>query len=388
MRIGIVGAGIAGLATAAFLARDGHAVEVLERAERPSPMGAGLLLQPPGARVLAELGVLEGVAAVASRITRLEARTPGGRTLLDLDYGLLAPGLHGLGLARAAIWSAVLGAAERSGAVLMPGRSVAHVRDGEAPVARLENGEERTYDLLLVAAGTHTALRAAAQSRLYPWGCLWTTVALPPDWPGHVLGQRCVGTGVMLGVPPTGVAEGRCIGALYWSVRNDRMASWHRAPLADWHAAVARAWPEAEALVADLPREALNHATYRDVWADPPHGQRVLLIGDAAHGTSPQLGQGTTQALRDAVALRDALRAEGPVPDRLRAYWAMRRGRTAYYRRASRALTPVFQSALPGLGALRDVFAGPVGRIGFVRRQALLTLVGAKTGVWSADPVG
>jgi 2-polyprenyl-6-methoxyphenol hydroxylase-like FAD-dependent oxidoreductase len=96
----------------------------------------------------------------------------------------------------------------------------------------------------------------------------------------------------------------------------------------------------------------------------------------------------TTQALRDAVALRDALRADGPVPNRLRAYWAARRARTAYYRRASRALTPMFQSALPGLGTLRDVFAGPVGRIGFVRRQALLTLTGAKTGVWSAEAVG
>jgi hypothetical protein len=48
-------------------------------------------------------------------------------------------------------------------------------------------------------------------------------------------------------------------------------------------------------------------------------------------------------------------------------------------------LTPVFQSALPGLGTLRDLFAGPVGRLPFVRRQALLTLAGLKDGLWRAD---
>ena len=62
MRIGIVGAGTAGLAAAALLARAGHAVEVLERAPDPGPVGAGLLLQPTGMAVLERLGVLDEVA--------------------------------------------------------------------------------------------------------------------------------------------------------------------------------------------------------------------------------------------------------------------------------------------------------------------------------------
>ncbi len=389
MKIGIVGAGIAGLATAAFLARDGHAVEVLERAPHPVPLGAGLLLQPPGARVLGELGVLDAVAATASRITRLEARTTRGRALLDLDYGRLGPGSHGLGLQRAAIWSALLGAAAAAGADLRPGTAVAAVRDGAAGAAAVtEDGSAFAYDLLVVAAGTHTALRAARASRLYPWGCLWATVPLPDDWPDDVLGQRCAGTAVMLGVLPTGTLPGTRVAALYWSLRNDRIAAWREAPMADWRDAVARAWPAAEPLVAGLGWEAVGHATYRNVWLDPPHGSRLLVLGDAAHGTSPQLGQGTTQALRDAAALRDALRDGGTVTDGLGRYWAARRGRTAYYRQASRVLTPVFQSGIPGLGAARDLLAGPVGRLGLVRRQSLLTLVGAKTGVWEAEATG
>ncbi|NKC30962.1 FAD-dependent oxidoreductase, partial [Falsiroseomonas selenitidurans] len=152
-----------------------------------------------------------------------------------------------------------------------------------------------------------------------------------------------------------------------------------------WHNAAARAWPEIEPLVRHLEHGDLEHATYRDVWAAPPYDRRVVLVGDAAHGTSPQLGQGTTQALRDAEALAEALSGPGDLAAQLAAYWQARRRRTAYYRLASRALTPAFQSGIPGLGWLRDRLAGPIGRWSPVRNQALLTLAGLKDGLFSSD---
>ena len=48
LSIGIVGAGPAGLAAALFLARSGHDVEIVERFEKPAPLGSGLLMQPTG----------------------------------------------------------------------------------------------------------------------------------------------------------------------------------------------------------------------------------------------------------------------------------------------------------------------------------------------------
>ena len=55
-KIAIAGAGIGGLAAAAFLARDGHKVSVFDQFDAPRPVGAGLILQETGLTILGELG--------------------------------------------------------------------------------------------------------------------------------------------------------------------------------------------------------------------------------------------------------------------------------------------------------------------------------------------
>ena len=371
MRIAVIGAGLAGLSAASMLARDGHRVEVIERAVKPEPMGAGLLLQPPGIAILDRMGALAAVADSAARITGIECRTVGGRKVLDVDYADLGPAWHGLGLTRPAIWSSLMGSAVKAGADIQPGRAVTAI-------------EELTHDLVVIAAGAHSSLWRSPRthkSTLYGWGCLWATVPLPSGWQHHLLQQRVRGTRKMVGVLPLG----RDVAALYWSLRNDQGEAWRQQPLQQWVDEVGSIYPEAGQMVAGLAREELTHATYRDVWADPPHHGRIVVIGDAAHGTSPQLGQGTTQALRDALALTEALRGDQPLAAQLEGYWQDRKRRTRYYRHASRVLTPLFQSNWPLLGTMRDLFAGPVGKIPYVRRQAVLTVAGVKTGLFSSD---
>src|SRR4029077_14505030 len=108
----------------------------------------------------------------------------------------------------------------------------------------------------------------------------------------------------------------------------------------------------------------LTLASYYDVSMPRWHaslrsrGAGLVLLGDCAHATSPQLGQGCNLALCDAAALADALAETSGAPTdvaaALDAYTHARRAHLDFYQLATRALTPVFQSDYTPLGFARD----------------------------------
>jgi len=82
---------------------------------------------------------------------------------------------------------------------------------------------------------------------------------------------------------------------------------------------------------------------------------RVTLAGDAAHLATPFLGQGTGQALEDAVELARAVAAGGPTPASLRAYEAVRLPLAAVVQEGSVALAKAV--AAGGRAGERDWYA-------------------------------
>src|SRR5688572_23986745 len=100
--IAVAGCGIAGLAAALLLRRNGHHVIIYERFAEPRPLGSGLMLQPTGLAVLAELGLAAEIAACSAPIVRIHGRNRLGETVLDARYADLGmPGACGLGIHRA-----------------------------------------------------------------------------------------------------------------------------------------------------------------------------------------------------------------------------------------------------------------------------------------------
>ena len=88
LKIAIIGCGIGGLASALFLTRQGHAVTLFERFERPSPVGSGLVIQPVGQDVLAEIGCLDAVQSKGARIySMLGIESGTRRSVLQVGYG-------------------------------------------------------------------------------------------------------------------------------------------------------------------------------------------------------------------------------------------------------------------------------------------------------------
>ena len=387
MRIAVVGCGTAGAASALLLAEHGHAVELLERVTDPAPVGAGLLLQPTGLAVLAHLGLRDAVVAGGARVERLHGETAGGRVVMDLSYEVAAPGLFGLGVHRGALFSALAGALPGRGVEMRTGTHISGVeRAGDLPLLRDADGRLRgPYDLVVAADGARSTLRRTTRlcrsDRRYPWGALWAILDDPDGRFDGVLAQVYRGTTAMIGFLPTGRRQV----SLFWSVRCSEGERWPAPGLEALKHAMRGLTEKVDPLLDQLndPGQVL-FAAYRDVrmpgrW----HEGRVVLVGDAGHAMSPQLGQGANLALLDAWTLARSLDERAGVHAALALYSARRRAHLRFYSIASRWLTPLFQADREALGAPRDLLLHPAARIPWLGRQMVTTLAGAKTGPFS-----
>lgn len=387
MKIAIIGSGISGLASAALLARDGHTVSVFERFDAPRPLGAGLLLQPSGLEALDAMGLREAAQARGAHVTRLIGRTPKGRTVLDLRYADGRPGDNGVGIHRASLFNLLHVTALQTPIDWRTGQGVRALHDLEAqPQLEFETGEKsEPFDLVIAADGSHSTLRRqicpTARDPVYPWGAMWAILPDPDGRRDGMLDQVYRGCGVMIGLLPVGDnpadPEGRSGVSFFWSLRRDAMPDWHEDGLDAFKTRVRALWPRAADVIDPVTdANVFAEAHYRDCVCPSWRRGKAVLIGDAAHGMSPQLGQGANLALCDALSLARQLKDDAPVVHALKGFEAERKPVARYYTLMSRALTPVFQSSSTIIGVLRDAVMGLSCRLPVIRNWMGWTLVG------------
>ena len=389
LEIGIVGCGIAGQAAASFLADAGHVVTLLERFEQPQAVGAGLLLQPTGLSVLRALGLQPEAIAAGARIDGILGENQWSVRVIDLDYGDLHPAAFALGIGRAPLFDLLHRRVLAAGARLVTGVEIVDVEREGARAVALDRKARRhgPFDLLVVADGTNSSLRQRvfprARAPVYPWGCIWATV---PDIRAFgaqgLLRQRFFGTTAMLGVLP--VAFDRL--TLFWSLPTPELQADRPLDLEAMRRKAVALWPDVAPIVERAVAAcAFTRATYRHVslprWSDGP----ILFIGDAAHGTSPQLGQGANLGLLDAHALGRSLADAADVPQALERFAARRGPSNRFYGTASHLLTPFFQSHHDLLAIPRDLLLHRACVTPPVRRVLAGALAGLRRGWWSAD---
>ena len=367
-----------------MLADSGHAVTIFERFAEPRPIGAGLLLQPTGLAVLRALGLADEAMARGARVDGLEGRTHRGRSVLELAYADLHPKAHGVGILRSVLFELLHQRLLRSATHLRVGSEIVDVVRQQTTASVVDRGGSvhGPFDLVVVADGAHSTLRQrlmpAARAPLYPWGCIWATV---PDLAGigaaHLLRQRVRGTTEMMGLLP--VAEGQL--TMYWSVPVDRLAPGQPIDLVAWRRTATALWPEAAAIVDHAASvDSFSRATYRHVALPSWHDGPIVLIGDAAHGTSPQLGQGANLGLLDAHALARSIAESEDLAAALALLARRRDGPVRFYRQASHLLTPFFQSHASTLGIMRDAFMGMSCHLPGMRGLMASTLAGTRRG--------
>ncbi len=369
LNIAIVGYGTAGQALAILLSRDGHAVQVFERAPQPGPVGAGLLLQPTGLQILWEMGLLPAALAHGAPVRRLYGETPGGRGVMDMRYRGLDARLFGLGMQRGALFSLLAEAWAGAGQVHR-GTRIEKVDEDSGHVLDEHGRRHGPFDLVVAADGAASQLRrqvaATHIDRVYPWGALWCLLPRG-DWPWpDELRQRYLAARKMIGLLPVGTRPGDEVPRLsfFWSLPTCDFDAWHARGLQAWLREVTALWPQVAArLEGVIDGAQLARASYRDAVLPRWHRGRLVLAGDAAHAMSPQLGQGVNMALMDALALRDALRQESRTEAALARYQRQRRAHVSIYHFWSRWLTPLFQSERDAVAKARDLVFLPLGRL-------------------------
>ncbi len=341
MRVIVAGAGIGGLSAAIALQRAGHDVVVLEQAPRIEAVGAGITLFANAMIALDRLGVGEAVAATGTPASRSAILTSRGRVLAELPADLLegAVAVH-----RADLQGVLAQAAAECEISL--GVEVASVeQDAERVVARAADGTAHSGDLLIGADGLNSVVRGAVAEAAprYAGYTAWRGVSRVIIEPGRL--TESWGIGERFGLVDIGG------GRTYWFATKNaaegepdepdgrkaevtrRFSSWH-APIA----AVADAAPEDAIL--------RNDVYFLEPLRRWSRG-RIVLLGDAAHATTPGVGQGAAQAIEDAVVLADRLAGGRDLTSALREYESARRRRVKRVLKLSRRADRAAQLASP-----------------------------------------
>jgi 2-polyprenyl-6-methoxyphenol hydroxylase-like FAD-dependent oxidoreductase len=331
-RVLIVGGGIAGLALAPMLARTGVEVEVVERERAWRPAGTGMYLPGNAARALRALGLEAQVASRAVEIARQRFYDHHGRLLCEVDVaGLWAAVGPCLALHRAELHALLR---EAAGEVpIRIGLAVERLAQRDRAVSvDFSDGTSGAYDLVVGADGIHSAVRRLAFEPTAvprPVGQIgWRFLApRPPElttW-SVMLGRRTA----FLTIP---IDDDRvyCYCDVVSPPDHDTPERGPAQPLSELFVEFA---DPAATLFEELDAAADIHvSTIEEVILDRWARERVVLIGDAAHATSPNMAQGAAMALEDALVLTNCLHRIPAIPDAIAAFEARRRPRTDWVR--------------------------------------------------------
>ncbi|HET9516394.1 MAG TPA: NAD(P)/FAD-dependent oxidoreductase [Actinoplanes sp.] len=356
----VVGAGMAGLATAGALARSGWQVTLLERAERVSAGPTALVLWGNGMRALQALDPNAGWAGIAAPLPDGGVRRPDGHWLVQPRPRALsvpAPTVVHLEDLHDAL---IAGLGDRVD--IRTGVTVDNVRVGRGhrPVVSAA-GARFEADLLVAADGIDSVIRrrlapeaSAVGSGVAAWQAVVPGFRVPVLSPDQALGGETLGAGYRFVSMPLGErAAGQ--GGVYW-VATAAGAARPESPatqlallrrwFASWHAPIGALLDATrpQDLVPQEVRE-LRPLPRAYGFVSGPGG--VVLIGDAAHAMPHHLGQGACLTFEDVATLRSMVADVQPGPAlvaAVQAYSRSRRPRTAAVVRQTRRMSAVVQA--------------------------------------------
>jgi 2-polyprenyl-6-methoxyphenol hydroxylase-like FAD-dependent oxidoreductase len=318
----IIGAGIAGPTTAIFLKQAGIDAEVFEAWPYATGIGGGLQIAPNGMHVLSEIGLADELVRRGSIAESFDFHSQSGARLGSVNQNMQArfrqPAVN---MCRATLNEALINKAWCENVALYFEKRLIAIEDrADRPVvAHFADGTTAEGDFIIGADGVHSALRAHVipdgptpfDTGLIGFGGFVPRAVLA-DTP---IGQRVettfgksgfFGYGFCSPDPADGVMwwstqpSHRIDAAAYRAMSQDAIKQHLKNFHAGWHDPIPQILDAAENIVVSATLDVATLPT----WSRG----RALLIGDAAHATSPHAGQGASLALEDALRLGRMMR--------------------------------------------------------------------------------
>lgn len=324
----VVGGGVGGLTLASSLSRRGISCEIAEINSDWSVQGIGIALQGPTLRALDTIGVIDRCLAVGWGITALEV----GDVNCNVTDAVPMPRLLGedypavMGIMRPAFQKVLADTAATAGVAVRLGTSVdALAQDDTGIDVTFTDGGSRRYDLVVGADGINSRIRAmvfdAALAPTRTGQTVWRATTRRPDEVVNLM--MFYGPRNKAGFNPVSQDE-----MYIFLVQNtteparlpqERLVEVFHDELADFGGVMGRARDS----ITD-PGRIICRPIEVVFCPAPWHRGRVVLLGDAAHATTPHLASGAGMAIEDAIVLAEELATRDTPADALDGYMARR----------------------------------------------------------------
>jgi FAD-dependent urate hydroxylase len=337
-RILIVGGGIAGLTTAIALRRRGFGPELVEQAASWRTLGMGIVIQPNAMRLLRELDIASYLEQTGAAVRRFQFLNKSGEVLSEIDLTELWSGVgSGVAIERGELQKALLRSVDCARCRLGVAVTSLSQREGSVSIG-FSDGGTADYDLAIGADGIGSTVRALAIGATTPRYCgqaAWRALA-PIRRKGADEIQFWLGDRSFFTTYP--VSAERTYGCAYVA----EPTSSHRpvdGRLARFRNCLATFGEPVQIFLNSLERDDQIHCSPIEALELPEWRKgRVLLIGDAAHASSPMMGQGGCMAVEDAAVLAKLLETSTTVDAALDAFSPRRRPRVDWVQAQSDAL--------------------------------------------------
>jgi len=303
----IIGAGIGGLTTAIALQQKGISTRIFEQTPQFKPVGAGIVLANNAMQVYKKLGLAEEIAASGMRISTMHISTPQLETFsqIDLSYFEHKYQVKNIAIHRATLQEILLGHLKQEQIYL--GYQLETITENEdGYILAFKNGEKLLSNQLLGADGIQSKVR----------NCLFTETTIRSSqqicWRGvtefqlperhqHIFTEAW-GKGDRFGFVQIAPNQ------VYWYAVKTMEEDYTTYTTTEWPSLFKDYHPMAQELIAATPKETIHVAELEDLRPIKKWSKKgVCLLGDAAHATTPNMGQGACQAIEDAYILAECL---------------------------------------------------------------------------------